>query len=153
MDKNNALARSRTRVTKATIWCTTAVLQGRRTKQQTIWDWKPLRDCPLEHKKYIATHQTQKHEAIKRLSAIKTIVFFFGCSFFYLFFIYLLFVYLFISFFVYQSNNILNMYNILTLIYCSTLVQSIKMVPPGFEPGTLTTSKWCDNQLHHETSS
>ena len=27
-NKNNALARSRTRVTKATIWCTTAVLQG-----------------------------------------------------------------------------------------------------------------------------
>ena len=26
------------------------------------------------------------------------------------------------------------------------------MVPPGFEPGTLTTWKWCDNQLHHETS-
>ena len=25
------------------------------------------------------------------------------------------------------------------------------MVPPGFEPGTLTTWKWCDNQLHHET--
>ena len=23
------------------------------------------------------------------------------------------------------------------------------MVPPGFEPGTLTTWKWCDNQLHH----
>ena len=26
------------------------------------------------------------------------------------------------------------------------------MVPPGFEPGTLTTWKWCDNQLHHETN-
>ncbi len=26
-----------------------------------------------------------------------------------------------------------------------------KMVPPGFDPGTLTTSRWCDNQLHHET--
>ena len=26
------------------------------------------------------------------------------------------------------------------------------MVPPGFEPGTLTTWKWCDNQLHHETA-
>ena len=28
----------------------------------------------------------------------------------------------------------------------------VKMVPPGFEPGTLTTWKWCDNQLHHETA-
>ncbi len=25
------------------------------------------------------------------------------------------------------------------------------MVPPGLEPGTLTTWKLCDNQLHHET--
>ena len=31
-------------------------------------------------------------------------------------------------------------------------INVVKMVPPGFEPGTLTTWKWCDNQLHHETA-
>ena len=114
MDKNNALARSRTRVTKATIWCTTAVLQGRRTKQQTIWDWKPLRDCPLEHKKIHSDSpdtKTWSNKAIKCNKDNRFLLWLFIFLFIFCLFIFHLFVHFFLCISIKQYSQHIQYFN------------------------------------------
>ena len=43
------------------------------------------------------------------------------------------------------------MYSMYIKVYIWVWKKQKRMVSPGFDPGTLTTSRWCDNQLHHET--